>query len=418
MKPVLLYSSAASSCFEKSACDDNGTGANQNNYNGGNNDGNGQEKLRLSLVALGCLYTAVLYWRSKRVSDSTQNYTAWGSSWKIPQMFIQSANCAEEPEKPRSKSFNFLAEAVEMAAPSVVYIERTHVLDTVFRQVVAQSSGSGFIVDEDGYVMTNAHVVRNARTVNVRLSDGRDIKGTVTNSDEVTDLALIKLQLKIGEKLPVAPFGSSKSLRPGEWVIALGSPLSLSNTITAGIVSCVHRPSAEMGLSFEKPDMEYIQTDAPITIGNSGGPLVNLDGEVIGINTMTAGPGISFAIPSDIAKEFLNSTKTSKKKPAKKYGLGVSMLTITPNVLYSLRSRRQITSSVTQGVLLVQIWPGSPADSAGLRNDDIVVKINGREVKSSKEVYKMVQQGRPMDLEIVRSGQKMLITVTPEPVEF
>ena len=417
MKPVSLYSSAAFSCFEKSAFDDNRPGANQNNCDGGNNDSNGQEKLRVSLVALGCLYMAVLYWRSKRVSDGTQNHTAWRPSWKIP-MFIQSANCTEESEKPRSKSFNFLAEAVEMAAPSVVYIEHTHVLDTEFGPVVAKSSGSGFIVDEDGYVMTNAHVVRNATTVNVRLSNGREIKGTVTNSDKVTDLAMIKLQLKIGEKLPVAPFGSSKRLRPGEWVIALGSPLSLPNTITSGIVSYVHRPSADIDkvLSFEKPDMEYIQTDAPITKGNSGGPLVNLDGEVIGVNTMTAAPGISFAIPSNIAKEFINSTKTSKKKPANKYGLGVLMLTITPNVLYSLRSR--ITSSVTQGVLLVLILPESPADSAGLQSDDVVVKINGREVKSCEEVYKMVQQGQPMDFEIVRSGKKMLKKVTPKPVEF
>ena len=322
-----------------------------------------------------------------------------------------------------SKRYNFLAEAVEIAAPSVVFIERHQQVATIFGESMAVSSGSGFIVDDGTYVLTNAHVVGNAKTVQVELKSGRKLKGQVTDMDQVADLALIKVNLPSNEKLPALKFGSSSELRPGEWVVALGSPLSLSNTITAGIVSSVHRPSKELGLQYHKPDMEYVQTDAPITVGNSGGPLVNLDGEVIGVNTMTAGPGISFAIPSDFAKKFVeNATKTVRKKPTlwgaqSRYGIGVSLLSITPRFLRQIRHQIPIPAEVTHGVFLAQVWPGGAASEAGLKKGDVIVRINGKEIHSNSDVIEKVQTGKKLVMEIVRGSRWMTITVQPEPLD-
>lgn len=316
----------------------------------------------------------------------------------------------------RSKQFNFLAEAVEIASPSVVYVEKSQRVSTIFGETVGVSSGSGFIVHDGRYVLTNAHVVANSRSVKVKLSSGKVVKGIVTDIDQVADLALIKLDLPEEEKLSAVKFGSSSSLRPGEWVVALGSPLNLTNTITAGIVSSVLRPSRELGLEQHKPDMEYIQTDAPITRGNSGGPLVNLDGEVIGVNTMTAGPGISFAIPSDFAQNFVSKAVKTVKKHAKtvKYALGISMLSINPRILRLILQKTSLPRDVTHGVFLANVWPDSAAARAGLTRGDIVVKINGADVYSSGDVNTVVQSGKRLEMEIVRKGKWLIVSVIPE----
>ena len=318
----------------------------------------------------------------------------------------------------RSKQYNFLAEAVEIASPAVVYIEKTQKVATIFGEQMAVNSGSGFVVDANGYVLTNAHVVGTARQVSVKLASGRVLTGEVTDIDQVADLALVKVQVPSGEKLAMLKFGSSSDVRPGEWVVALGSPLSLSNTITAGIISSVLRPSAELGLGTHKPDMEYIQTDAPITIGNSGGPLVNLDGEVIGINTMTAGPGISFAIPSDFAIEFIARAKKTvrRREVAQKYAIGVSMLSITPNVIHSIMLKTSLLKDVTHGVFLPRVWSNGPAARAGLQRGDVIVSVNGEDVHSSNELYKMVQTGKKLEMEVVRGSNRLSITVRPEPL--
>ena len=319
----------------------------------------------------------------------------------------------------RSQQFNFLAEAVEIASPSVVYIEKEQVVSTFFGDMVGVSSGSGFIILDGRYVLTNAHVVANSRSVQVKLVSGRVVKGEVTDIDQVADLALIKLDLPANEQLPAVKFGSSSSLRPGEWVVALGSPLNLTNTITAGIVSSVLRPSRELGLEQHRPDMEYVQTDAPITHGNSGGPLVNLDGEVIGVNTMTAGPGISFAIPSDFALSFVqraNKKPVKKKTKVTKYAIGVSMLSISPSIMRIILQRISLPDGVTHGVFLANVWPNSPAAQAGLHKGDVIVRINGRYMYSSKDVNEMVQKGEKLNMEVVRRGKWVNISVVPVPL--
>jgi S1-C subfamily serine protease len=170
----------------------------------------------------------------------------------------------------RSNRYNFVAEAAEIAAPAVVFVE-VRARDFWSGQVMRASSGSGFIVSGDGTVLTNAHVVANVQQVRVKLASGKSYEGAVREVDQLADLAVVKIQPDI--KLPVAKLGISSSLRAGEWVVAIGSPLSLSNSVTAGVVSTVGRASEELGLY---KDMDYIQTDAAITRGNSGGPLVNL----------------------------------------------------------------------------------------------------------------------------------------------
>ncbi len=359
----------------------------------------------------------------KRCRDQFFRFTAYffGVSLSLLAIFKTAqdkpftvATCANN----RSQQFNFLAEAVEIASPSVVYIEKSQYVSTIFGEAVGVSSGSGFIVHDGRYVLTNAHVVANSRSVKVKLSTGTVVKGEVTDIDQVSDLALIKLDLPEAEKLPAVKFGSSSSLRPGEWVVALGSPLNLTNTITAGIVSSVLRPSRELGLGEHKPDMEYVQTDAPITRGNSGGPLVNLDGEVIGVNTMTAGPGISFAIPSDFAQHFVSNAVKTVKKHTKtvKYALGISMLSINPRILRLILQKTSLPRDVTHGVFLANVWPDSAAARAGLHRGDIVVKINGADMHSSGDVNAVVQSGKRLEMEIVRKGKWVIVSAVPEPL--
>jgi len=328
----------------------------------------------------------------------------------------------------RSAQFNFIADAIESATPAVVYIEVT---SNMYRgrflgHVGPTSSGSGFIVTPDGMVLTNAHVVANAVKVEVKLPNGVKHEGVVVDIDPVTDLAAVQLT-GANTKFPYLKLGDSSKLRAGEWVAALGSPLTLSNTITAGIISSLHRGSEELGL--RNREMKYIQTDAAINVGNSDGPLVNLDGEVVGINCITvqAASGISFAIPSDTASEFLKGAKERAKKlkdspgliPPKRrtidrFYIGISMLTLTPAIAEELRQRSSRYSKVQGGVLVASVSRDSPADRAGLRTGDVIIAIGGKNVQNSKEIYDAVSKGEKVSLEVLRGSTIKVIEVKPE----
>ncbi|XP_054766610.2 serine protease HTRA2, mitochondrial-like [Lytechinus pictus] len=335
--------------------------------------------------------------------------------------------------KPRSQQFNFIADAVAKASPSVVFIE-IHGRHPFQRGVVGPvSNGSGFIVSPDGLILTNAHVVANKRlgkqSVKVKLYDGRLVDGEVIAVDPVSDLALLKIDTK--DQLPVMRMGNSSAARPGDWVIAMGSPLSLSNTITAGIISTVSRTSKELGLN---KGIDYIQTDAAITFGNSGGPLVNLDGEAIGINTMKVTSGISFAIPIDHARDFVDKVQKqikasgggwfSKAKPqtpvvttpskGKQGYIGITMLSLTPSLIFDLRQRAPDFPNVSHGVLIYMITMGSPAQVAGLKAGDIITHINNQPVKSSQELYDKVKAKEGLNVTAVRGRETMKLTITPE----
>ena len=280
--------------------------------------------------------------------------------------------------------------------------------------------GSGFIVDEGGYILTNAHVIANALYISVRLHSEEIFSATVIDVNEAADLALLKLAARYKQKFPTLKFGKSSELQPGEWVVALGSPLSLKNTITSGIISTVGRTSKElasMGIIRDEWDMEYIQTDALINKGNSGGPLVNLDGEVVGINTLMVEPGISFAVPSQRAEKFVSTAlKTSYKEKPKKYGIGIFIRSLNPQILDSIRHLHDIPADIQNGVFIVSVWPGSLASEAGLQINDIIVKVDKMPITSTDQIYDMIQKGKPLSIEAIRGQQKLKIIVIPEPI--
>ena len=257
--------------------------------------------------------------------------------------------------KSRRTEFNFIADLVEETAPGLVYIEikdgRSRPGDFYSGDSLTLSNGSGFIVASDGLILTNAHVVINKprASIQVKLQDGRTFAGVVEDVDVKSDLATLRIDC---QDLPRMKLGSSKDTRPGEWVIALGSPLALSNTITTGVVSNIARPQQELGLR-SRDIPEYIQTDAAITFGNSGGPLINLDGEAIGINSMKVTPGISFAIPIDYAKEFLRKSAEAQAagggKKSRRY-LGVSMMTLDSKIIDGIGKHFRV--KISHGIFL------------------------------------------------------------------
>ncbi|KAJ8957520.1 hypothetical protein NQ318_020558 [Aromia moschata] len=323
----------------------------------------------------------------------------------------------------RRKQFNFIADVVETSAPAVVYIEikDSRRLDFFTGRPMTISNGSGFIVEDNGLILTNAHVVTNKPNakVEVRLVDGTIYSGVVEDVDLKSDLATVRIQAK---NLPVMKLGSSSDLKPGEFVVAIGSPLALSNTVTSGVVSSTSRGSDELGLTGK--DMVYIQTDAAITFGNSGGPLVNLDGEAIGVNSMKVTAGISFAIPIDYVKKFLNATKTHKRSPTdtpKRLYMGITMLTLTPQIIHELQQRNHvIPRDIQGGVLVWKVIFGSPAHSkfehSGLQPGDIVTHIDDKPVKHSNDIYGILTntKSKTLKMSVTRMGKTLQLEVTPE----
>ncbi|KAJ8407597.1 hypothetical protein AAFF_G00274540 [Aldrovandia affinis] len=317
---------------------------------------------------------------------------------------LSTARCASpfKPDSPRYK-YNFIADVVEKSAPAVVYIEIMGRHPFSGREVPI-SNGSGFIISQDGLIVTNAHVVANKRGVRVKLTNGQTYNATVQDVDQAADIATIKINAE--HPLPTLSLGLSTEVRQGEFVVAMGSPFSLRNTITSGIVSSVQRGSRELGLS--NGNMDYIQTDAAIDFGNSGGPLINLDGEVIGINTMKVTAGISFAIPSDRVRLFLNRSADKKKSwfgesEAKRRYIGVMMLTLTPSIIAELKLRDTAFPDVTHGILIHRVIIGSPASRAGMKPGDVVLEINGTAVKTSEEIYSAVRTSDSINMVVKRA---------------
>ncbi|CAF4312467.1 unnamed protein product [Rotaria sp. Silwood2] len=331
---------------------------------------------------------------------------------------------------PYSKQYNFIADVVEHVAPAVVHIEVD--LEPMpyfghFNSSIGTTNGSGFIINETGLILTNAHVVRNRKNVKIKLADGQRFTGTVEYVDMVADLAVVQIDSK-QQKLPYLTLGDSDKIRAGEHCIAVGSPLALSNTVTAGIVSNVGRTSSELGL-FGR-NINYIQTDCMITGGNSGGPLVNLDGQVIGINSMKAMTGISFSLPINYAKLFLADVEKKKLKQSiskqitsttnrrqTRY-LGIKMFSLTPQIIEEMRYRMPMTFSINKGVYIAGVVLDSTAQRAGLQPGDIIIQVNGHDIETSADLLKHVQEDETLNLRVVRNnGLVFDILVTPESFE-
>lgn len=367
--------------------------------------GQDRSSTALQCMGLGLCAMALLNSHSK---DREKNFI---------QHILPSVYCATpgKPDTPRFK-YNFIADVVEKSIPAVVYIEIRSRHPFSARESV--SNGSGFIVSSDGLIVTNAHVVANKRGVRVKLTNGDMYSATVQDVDLVADIATIKISPR--NPLPTLPLGRSSDVRQGEFVVAMGSPFSLHNTITSGIVSSAQRGSKELGLS--RSNMDYIQTDAAIDFGNSGGPLINLDGEVIGINTMKVTAGISFAITSDRVRTFLdqaanrNYSRTRGLEHQRRY-VGVVMLTLTPDIIQDLKLRNPSFSNVTDGVLILRVIVGSPADRAGLLPGDIVLEINGTGVQTSEDFYQAVYSSDRLKVLVQRGNKQLHLQMTPEAAE-
>ncbi|CAL8330974.1 unnamed protein product [Merluccius merluccius] len=310
--------------------------------------------------------------------------------------------------------FNFIADVVEKIAPAVVHIE-LFLQHPLYGRHVPLSSGSGFVMTPAGLIVTNAHVVTPAAAVSgrpqvrVRLHDGDAYEATVRDLDRKSDIATIKVNSK--KKLPVLSLGRSADLRPGEFVVAIGSPFALQNTVTTGIVSTTQRDGKELGI--RDSDMDYIQTDAIINYGNSGGPLVNLDGEVIGINTLKVTAGISFAIPADRINRFLTESQT-KNKDAKRRVLGIQMLTLTEACVSELKFSKPDFPDISGGVLVHQVIPGSAADMSGIRTGDVIVQLNGEPLLNTDGLHAALLGDKPLVLEVLRASDKLLFNIQPQ----
>lgn len=272
------------------------------------------------------------------------------------------------------------------------------------REMKQQSLGSGFIIDKDGFIITNNHVVEGADEIKVKLADGREFKAKVIGRDTKTDLALIKIS-SLFKDLPVLPLGDSDKMKVGDWVLAVGNPFGLGHTVTQGIISATGRAIGS------GPYDDFLQTDAPINPGNSGGPLINLKGEVIGINSaiIQSGQGIGFAIPSNIAK---NVTSQLKEKGKVVRGwIGVSIQTVTPEIADSFGMKQP------KGALVSDVVQGGPAERGGIRRGDVVLKFDGKDVRNSSELPFIVAEtpvGKTVDVTVLRNGQEVDLQVKVE----
>lgn len=331
-----------------------------------------------------------------------------------PVIFIQRGWCDSGMQRSGSMryKFNFIADVVDKIAPSVVHLELFQRLP-FFSEEVSVSSGSGFIVSEDGWIITNAHVLTNKQRIKVELKSGSQYDATVKDMDQKMDIALIKIEPD--SPLPPLPLGQSSDLRPGEFVVAVGSPFSLQNTVTTGIISTAQRKGMELG--FKDSDMDYIQTDAIINYGNSGGPLVNLDGDVIGINTLKVAAGISFAIPADRIRQFLAesySRQVNGNTAQKKKYIGVRMLQLSPSLIQDLKERESDFPDVSSGVYIYEVIPATAASSAGMINHDVIIGINGQPIHTTQEVSEAVQSGTALSVVVRRKDKDVSLTIVPE----
>jgi S1-C subfamily serine protease len=299
---------------------------------------------------------------------------------------------------------DLLVNAVDKVSKSVVNIASVRMLhDQLFRVFPVEGVGSGVIIDEKGYILTNNHVIDDAERLKVTLTDGRVLKGRVAGSDEVTDLAVLKVESD--QPLPAAQLGNSDDLKAGQIVLAIGNPFGLTGgpAVTAGIVSSLNR-----SIQTRNGVLELIQTDAAINPGNSGGPLVNTKGEVIAISTanMPYAQGIGFAVPANTAKSILR--ELIEKGRVTRPWIGIASMKITPQLA------RYYGLPANEGALVAKIEPYSPADDAGLRKGDVIEQIDGSKVEDPTQIASRVrgkQVNERLTLTVNRYGRQLQVPV-------
>jgi serine protease Do len=353
-----------------------------------------------------------------------------------PQTVAQNQQNSDRPQAqttaPTTLPTNFVTNVVNEVGPAVVRINASRTVtsqapgitnDPFFRQFfgddipssnqrqqVQRGLGSGFIISSEGQIITNTHVIDGADEVSVTLKDGRTYKGRVMGTDELTDIAVVKIE---AQNLPTVQFGDSNALQVGEWAIAIGNPLGLDNTVTTGIVSATGRNSSQIGVGDKR--INFIQTDAAINPGNSGGPLLDAQGRVIGVNTaiIQNAQGLGFAIPIDRAKQIADDLIADGKV---EHGyLGIQMAEITPELKQTLQQQEGWTVNADTGILIVRVIPNSPAERAGLRAGDVIQNVNKDAVTTPDQVQAAVEKtdvSNNLSLTVNRNGQAQDFNVT------
>jgi len=304
---------------------------------------------------------------------------------------------------------NSFAEIAERVNPSVVNITCTEKDSVVLDEPVINEEydphhhfgfGSGVIIEANGYILTSNHVIESATKIDVKLSNNQKYQAKVVGQDDETDLALIRVESK--EPLHAAVLGDSDGVRPGQWVMAIGNPFVYDHTVTVGVISALHR---KLGTTIYD---NFIQTDAAINFGNSGGPLLNIKGEVIGINTLISsqGTGIGFSIPINTAKEIISELKEKGKVSRGFLGL------VPQDVTQELQKSLQLPQN--NGVLVASIQRGSPADKGGLERYDLILELNGQKLESEDQFRRLIADtapGKKMLLKVLRDKKTILVEV-------
>ncbi|MEO1094035.1 MAG: HhoA/HhoB/HtrA family serine endopeptidase [Cyanobacteria bacterium J06638_28] len=396
----------------------------------------------LPLKQLGLTATALILgcaggWAGHQYWNTQQNQTASiASSNPALQTAVNTTVGDEAPTVSLAPNIpnnpNFIANAVTRVGTAVVRIDAENSSGEVpeafqnpfFRRFFGeemptppepfqQGTGSGFIIASDGRIVTNAHVVEGATEVTVTLTDGRTFSGEVVGTDSVTDVAAIKIE---AQNLPAVVLGSTETLSAGQWAIAIGNPLGLDNTVTAGIISALGRTSSEVGIPDKR--VRFIQTDAAINPGNSGGPLLNDRGEVIGMNTAIRrdAQGLGFAIPVEtfnrIASELFETGEVQHPY------LGIQMVLLTPEMQTRLNEDTDLDLEVSEdsGVLIVRVLEDTPAAAGGLQPGDVIQSVNGIVVETPTDVQSQVDAGEvgtPLKVQVKRGDKVENIEVRP-----
>jgi len=346
------------------------------------------------------------------------------------QFLINEAR-AESSQAVSALTPNSIADIAEKAAPAVVNIDTTPAAGSASKLIgrdlppntplringrdikiqdlekllnkMNMGSGTGFVVRDNGYIVTNNHVVANAGKIEVSFQNGKSYDATVVGTDSFSDLAVLKID---GKNLPILDFGNSSKVRPGEFSIAIGSPMGFKHTVTFGIISAVGRDVRDIN-----GNINFLQTDAAINRGNSGGPLINMKGEVIGVNTAIitkqAAQNIGFAIPADIAKNVIDDL--IKDKMVHRPWIGIAMAEVTEHVAESLNLPPD-----TKGVAVGEVFKGSPAGQGGIVSKDVIQKMDGKSVQSPKEVRDYILSRKvnsDIKVNLLRDGRAMEVSI-------
>ena len=383
----------------------------------------------LSIFALG---GSLGFWSSRNVKQTTTIKQAQVYPTAIPAQ----SNSLSRSE---NQNINFIAAAVQKVGPAVVRIDASRQVSSslpenfkhpLFRRFFGNSgedgspsvspenriergTGSGFILGSDGRLITNAHVVNGAEKVQVTLKDGTSYEGEVLGTDSFTDVAVIKID---ATDLPTVSLGNAENLTPGEWAIAIGNPLGLGNTVTVGIVSALGRSSSQVGVPDKR--VRFIQTDAAINPGNSGGPLLNSQGEVIGINTAIRADaqGLGFAIPIETAQRIAD--QLFAKGEADHPYLGIHMVNLSQETRAEINKSQEFNFKINQqeGIVVVRVIPRSPAAKSGFKPGDIISQVANRPVKTSLQVQEQVdlsEIGSELEVKVIRDGKPKTLKVRP-----